>query len=171
MIEYSRLYPQNGAHRQDVGAIREDPPVAGILSRSGGRRGRTNAPTSPLVASGMVELAAGALSGWVYTLARTQPDLAARLGIKSAARIRQWHLDLAMLGTATVATGLAVPDPPRLPATALGIGAWTNATAFLPLAFHPDLDQHPAFRAYAATSFVLTTVGFVGMAADAVRRT
>jgi hypothetical protein len=112
------------------------------------------AKTSPLVASGMVELAAGALSGWVYTVAR----------------VRQWHLDLAMLGTATVASGLAVPDPPRVPATALGIGAWTNAMAFLPLAFRPDLDQHPAFRAYAGASFVLTTVGFVGMAADAVRR-
>jgi hypothetical protein len=34
----------------------------------------------------------------------------------------------------------------------------------------PDLDQHPAFRAYAGASFVLTTVGFVGMAAHAVRR-
>jgi hypothetical protein len=122
------------------------------------------------VASGMVELAAGALSGWVYTAVRTQPELAARLGIKSGARIRQWHLDLAMLGTATVASGLAVPDPPRLPATALGIGAWTNAMAFLPLAFRPDLDQHPAFRAYAGASFVFTTVGFVGMAAEALRR-
>lgn len=123
-----------------------------------------------LVASGMVELAAGALSGWVYTVVRTQPDLAARLGIRSGARIRQWHLDLAMLGTATVASGLAVPEPPRGAATALGIGAWTNAMAFLPLAFRPDLDRHPAFRAYAGASFVFTTVGFVGMAADAVRR-
>lgn len=119
----------------------------------------------------MVELAAGATSGWVYTLARTRPDLAARLGIESPARIRQWHLDLAMLGTATVASGLAVPDPPRVAATALGIGAWTNAMAFLPLAFRPDLDQHPAYRAFAGTSFVLTTVGFLGMAGNAVQRT
>lgn len=125
---------------------------------------------SALVASGMVELAAGAATGWVYTLARQRPDLAARLGIRSTPRIRQWHLDLAMLGTATVATGLAVPEPPRVAATALGIGAWTNAMAFLPLAIHPDVDQHPAYKAFAGTSFVLTTVGFVGMAADAVRR-
>jgi hypothetical protein len=123
-----------------------------------------------LVASGMAELAAGALSGWVYTIVRTQPDLAARLGIRSGARIRQWHLDLAMLGTATVASGLAVPEPPRVAATALGIGAWTNAMAFLPIAFRPDFYEHPAYRAYAGASFVLTTVGFVGMAAEAVRR-
>jgi hypothetical protein len=75
-----------------------------------------------------------------------------------------------MLGTATVAGGLAVPEPPRVAATALGIGAWTNAMAFLPLAFRPDLYDRPVYRAYAGASFVLTTVGFVGMAAEAVRR-
>jgi hypothetical protein len=140
--------------------------------RGGCGRGRAGAKdgAGPLVASGMVELAAGALSGWVYTVARTQPELAGKLGIRSAARVRQWHLDLAMLGTATVACGLAEPDGPRVARTALGIGAWTNAMAFLPLAFKPDLDQHPAYRAAAGTSFVLTTTGFVGMAAGAVRR-
>jgi hypothetical protein len=125
---------------------------------------------SRLVVSGLAELAAGALSGWVYTIARTQPELAGRLGIKSAARVRQWHLDLAMLGTATIASGLAVPDPPPLAAAALGIGAWTNAMAFLPLAFKPDLDKHPAYMACAVCSFVATTVGFTGMAASAARR-
>lgn len=118
----------------------------------------------------MAELAAGALSGWVYTVARTNPELAGRLGIKSATRIRQWHLDLAMLGTATVAAGLAEPEGSGVAKTALGIGAWTNAMAFLPLAFWPEIDQHPAYRAAAGTSFVLTTTGFVGMAAGAVRR-
>jgi len=125
---------------------------------------------SRLVTSGLTELAAGALSGWVYTVARTQPQLAGRLGIKSAARVRQWHLDLAMLGTATVACGLALPDAPPIPAAALGVGAWTNAMAFLPLAFKPDLDEHPAYVACAVSSFVLTTVGFTGMAAGAARR-
>ena len=43
--------------------------------------------SSRLVSSGVTELAAGALSGWVYTLARTQPELAQRLGIKNTARI------------------------------------------------------------------------------------
>ena len=127
-------------------------------------------PPSRLVASGLAELAAGALSGWVYTLARTQPEQARKLGIKSAPRIRQWHLDLAMLGTATIACGMAVPDPPRLASTALGVGAWTNAMAFLPLAFAPGLDEHPAFKACAVASFTATTVGFTGMAATARRR-
>src|SRR3954452_8492318 len=111
------------------------------------RRRPTHQPDRPaaLLVSGVTELAAGALSGWVYTFARTQPERARELGIVSTARVRQWHLDLAMLGTATVALAVAVPDAPRSFAVALGVGAWGNAMGFLPLAFKPDLDKHPAF--------------------------
>lgn len=156
----------------DVGHMRR-------LSRTAGPRDqhttvrpdRQVARPARLVRSGLVELATGALSGWIFTLARTQPELAkSRLGIQNPARIRQWHLDLAALGTATIACGLAVPEPPRLAATALGVGAWTNAMAFLPLAFKPDLDEHPAYLAFAAASFVATTLGFTGMALAATRR-
>jgi hypothetical protein len=124
---------------------------------------------SPLVRSGAAELAAGALSGWVFTLCRQQPELARRLGIKHPARIRQWHLDLAALGTASVALGAALPDAPRVPTRALQIGAWTNAMAFLPLAFSDDLDQGLPYRAAAVGSFVATTVGFCGLAVHAWR--
>ncbi|HEX8103991.1 MAG TPA: hypothetical protein VF533_15340 [Solirubrobacteraceae bacterium] len=134
------------------------------------RRPPVPEPPSLLLTSGLAELAAGALSGWVYTLVRTQPDQARRLGIVSGPRIRQWHLDLAMLGTATVACAHAVPDAPRPVAAALGVGAWTNAMAFLPLAFKPDLDQRLAFKAAAAASFTATSVGFTGMAATAITR-
>lgn len=127
-------------------------------------------PPSLLLTSGVVELAAGAASGWVYTLATTDPDRARKLGIVSAARVRQWHLDLAMLGTGTVAAAVAVPDAPRLTQVALGAGAWTNAMLFLPLAFTPDAIDSRSYRAAAGASFVATTVGFVGMAATAVRR-
>ena len=97
-------------------------------------------------------------------------DEALRLGIKSAARVRQWHLDLAMLGTATIACGLAVEEPPRVAAIALRIGSWTNAMAFLPLAFKPELEHHPAFGACAVASFLATSIGFSGMARAGVRR-
>lgn len=126
-------------------------------------------PPSALVTAGLTELAASALSGWVYTLCRQQPEVARRLGIQRVNRIKQWHLDLAMLGTASVAVGLAVPDAPPVARRALGVGAWTNAMAFLPLAFRPDLDEHPAYAAAAAASFTATTVGFCGAALAAVR--
>jgi len=125
---------------------------------------------SLLLASGLTELAAGALTGWVYTFARTQPERAKAVGIESTARIRQWHLDLAMLGTATVACATAVPDAPRPVSAALGVGAWTNAMLFLPLAFNPDIDRAAPYKAAAAASFVATSVGFTGMAATAWAR-
>lgn len=127
----------------------------------------TPAPPNALVRSGLAELAASALSGWVYTLCRQQPDVARQLGIQSIPRIRQWHLDMAALGTASIACGLAMPDPPPYAVRALRIGAWTNAMAFLPMAFKPDIDKHPVYLVGVTGSFFATTIGFCGMAAGA----
>jgi len=126
---------------------------------------------SALVVSGLMEVAAGALAGWPYTLVRQNPEAARRLlGIKSGARIKQWHLDMAILGGLTVAVGTAVPDAPKWASIPLGVGAWTNAMSFLPLALAPEIDRHPAYRAFAGASFVTTSVGFVGMALTGARR-
>jgi hypothetical protein len=134
-------------------------------------RRRRNAVPSALVVSGLIEVATGALAGWPYTLVRQDPEAARRLlGIRSGARIRQWHLDLAMLGGLTVAVGTAVPDAPRWASIPLGVGAWTNAMSFLPLAFAPEIDKHPVYRATAGASFISTSMGFTGMAIVAARR-
>jgi len=125
---------------------------------------------SALVTSGVVELAAGALSGWIYAAVRYDDEGARKLRIKSAARIRQWHLDLIALGTGTVAMGLAVPNAPKAVQGALAAGAWTNAMMFLPLAYRPELLQHPAYRKLGLASFVATSVGFSGMAISALAR-
>src|SRR6195952_3701163 len=118
---------------------------------------------SALVVSGLLEVAAGAMAGWPYTLVRQDPEAARRLGIKSGARIRQWHLDLAMLGGLTVAVGSAVPDAPKWASIPLGVGAWTNAMTFLPLAFAPDVDKSPVYKTLAGASFISTSLGFTGM--------
>lgn len=125
---------------------------------------------SGLVTSGVVELAAGALTGWLYTIAKYDVDRARAMGIKNTARVRQGHLDLAMLGTATIALGLAVPGAPRWTQRTLGAGAWTNAVLFFPLAFRPEAMKHPAYRGVTIASFVSTSFGFTGMAATALRR-
>ena len=139
-----------------------------ITSAGTGRPGATT--PSALVVSGLTELALGALSGWVYTAAVKRPDLLRRVGIGSPARIRQWHLDLGMLGAYTVVCGLAVPNAPRTVEIALGIGAWTNAMSFLPLAFREDLIDRPVYLVPVVGSFVATSVGFTGMALTAWRR-
>jgi hypothetical protein len=125
---------------------------------------------SALVTSGVVELAAGALTGWLHALTTYDNPRARQLGIKNASRVRQGHLDLAMLGTATIALGLAVPSAPRWVQRSLGVGAWSNAVLFFPLAFKPDLMKQPAYRNVGLASFVSTSVGFTGMAITALRR-
>ncbi len=124
----------------------------------------------PLVVSGLAQLATGALAGWLYTLVKTDSEKARALGIKSGARVRQWHLDLIALGGLTAMAGTAVPDLPGWVKWPLGIGAWTNAMSFLPLALDPDIERRQVYRAAVGASFVTTSVGFTGLALTAARR-
>jgi len=123
-----------------------------------------------LVVSGLAELAFGALTGWPYALSITAPDRAAALGIRSRARMRQWHLDLIALGGLTVLAGTALPGVPGRIAWPLGVGAWSNAMAFGVLVARPELEDHPAYKAAVGASFVSTSAGFVGLAAEGARR-
>lgn len=125
---------------------------------------------SPLVVNGLVELATGVLTGWVYGATKAAPDTMRSVGIQSPDRIRQWHLELMMQGAYTIACGLAVPHAPRLVATALAIGAWSSPSSFLPLAFKPELEARPAFRAAAVVANLATSIGFVGVATVGYRR-
>src|SRR3954452_17891295 len=124
----------------------------------------------PLVVSGLTEGAAGALSGWLYTLVTVDRDRARSLGIKSGARVRPFPLALIARGGLTAMAGTAVPDLPRWVRWPLGVGAWTNASAFLPLAFEPELTNRAPYRAAVGASFVATSVGFTGLAVTAARR-
>jgi hypothetical protein len=123
-----------------------------------------------LVMSGLTELALGALSGWPFSLAVSDPQRARALGIRSTPRLRQWHLDLIALGSLQALAGSAVPDLPRKVAWPLMVGAWTNANAFAPLIARPELKDHPAYKTAVVASFVTTSWGFTGLAAVAARR-
>jgi hypothetical protein len=71
--------------------------VASVHSTRRGRRTRRGAEpphVDGLVVSGLAELALGALTGWPYALAIADEERAKALGIRSRARMRQWHLDL-----------------------------------------------------------------------------
>src|SRR4051812_36856783 len=118
------------------------------------RRSPAPPPVDPLVLSGLTELAVGALTGWPYALAISDPAAARSVGIRSTARMRQWHLDLIALGGLTVLAGTALPDLPRTVAVPLGIGAWTNAMAFGVLVARPELHDHPVYRTGVVGSFV-----------------
>ncbi|MCA2245057.1 carbon-nitrogen hydrolase family protein [Mycobacterium sp. WUMAC-067] len=130
-------------------------------------RARTN---ETLVLSGLVELAAGAVTGWPYALAIADAERARRIGIRSTPRLRQWHLDLIALGALSLLVGAAVPELPRRVAWPLAAGCWTNANAFGLLAFRPEAAETPAYRIAVAASFTTVSWGFVSLAALALRR-
>ena len=52
----------------------------------------------------------------------------------------------------------------------LGVGAWTNAMSFGVLVAAPEAKDHPLYRAAVAGSFVATSTGFLGMAAEGFKR-
>jgi hypothetical protein len=134
------------------------------------KREPPRATINGLVVSGLTELALGALTGWPMALSVSRPEHLGRIGIRSGARLRQWHLDLIMLGGLTAASSRFVPEPPAAVAVPLAVGAWTNANAFGVLAFRPELKEHPMYKAGVAASFLSTSWGFTGLAAVAWRR-
>jgi hypothetical protein len=99
---------------------------------------KRNPPIDGLVVSGLTELALGALTGWPMAVAVSRPQDLPKIGVRSGARLRQWHLDLIMLGSLTAAASRFVPDPPRRVAVPLAVGAWVNANAF-------GADRRPRF--------------------------
>jgi hypothetical protein len=128
------------------------------------------APVNGLVVAGLTELALGALTGWPMALSVSSPEDLRKIGIRSGARLRQWHLDLIMLGGLTAASSRFVPEPPAAVAVPLAVGAWTNANAFGILAFRPELKEHPLYKTGVIASFISTSWGFTSLAAVAWSR-
>lgn len=123
-----------------------------------------------MLVSGLTELAVGAMTGWPMALATEDPERARAAGIRSTARLRQWHLDLIALGALNILVSMAVPDLPRRVAYPLTLGTWTNANLFGVLVFAPGAKESPAYKGGAVVSFVATSWGFTGAAATAALR-
>ena len=123
---------------------------------------------SVLVQAGFVELALGALSGWLVAASIDRPHWLQAAGVRQARRLRQAHLDWIIMGVLLIAVGTALPDLPAWVAWPLGVGAWTNATLFLPLAWRPGWIDHPAYKTASVLSFLAVCVGTVGAAYVAI---
>lgn len=146
-----------------------NPPTRKSRNRRARRRD-PGAANQALLLSGLTEIALGALTGWPYAVAMSDPEQAQKLGIRSTARLRQWHLDLIALGGLSVLIATAVPGLPRRLAWLLALGCWTNASSFGVLAFRPNAAGNPAFRAATGASFATVSGGFTALAILALRR-
>ena len=117
-----------------------------------------------VVQAGAVELAFGALSGWIMTLMVERPEVLRRAGVKAMARVRQAHLDYIIMGVILIALGLAAPGLDRVWQVLLVVGAWVNPTLFVPLAFRPETQKVFAYRFITALSFICMSAGTVAAA-------
>ena len=114
-----------------------------------------------LVQIGLIELALGGLLGWAMVVRQDRPGWLKRIGVVAPQRIRQVHLDYVMMGLILIGVGLAVPDLPTAVAVALAFGTFVNPLLFVPLAFEPEIEKRPWYRALAVVSFIAVSGGLV----------
>jgi hypothetical protein len=117
-----------------------------------------------VVRIGLIELALGGLLGWAMVIRDEKPEWLKRIGIVAPHRVRQVHLDYVMMGLILIGVGLAVPDLPTGIAVALVFGTAVNPFLFVPLAFDPDVQAKPWYRALAVISFVALSGSLVAAA-------
>jgi hydroxylaminobenzene mutase len=114
-----------------------------------------------LLQIGLIELAIGAMLGWLMVVREEEPDWLKRAGVVQPHRIRQVHLDFLMMGLILIAVGLVIDDPPPLLAGMLIFGTIVNPSMFIPMAFDPKIDQRFWFRALGVVSFIAVSGGLV----------
>jgi hydroxylaminobenzene mutase len=114
-----------------------------------------------LLQVGLIELAIGALAGWLMVIREEKPDWLKRAGVVQQHRIRQLHLDFLMMGLILIAVGLVVSGPPPLLQGMLIFGTIVNPSLFVPLAFNPGVDQKLWFRGLSLVSFIAVSGGLV----------
>lgn len=113
--------------------------------------------------AGAVELALGALSGWIVWIS-TDTDWLKKVGVIRPGRLLQAHIDLIMMGTILIAIGLAAPDLPKPWSVFLVVGAYSNALLFVPLAWMEKKPKDLKAILAQVVSFSLVSAGTVATA-------
>jgi hypothetical protein len=114
-----------------------------------------------LLQIGLIEIAIGAMLGWLMVIREQKPEWIKRIGIVRGHRILQIHLDFVLMGLILIAVGLVVPDPPAALQAVLIFGTFFNPLLFVPLAFDPEFDRKLWYRALSVVSFVAISGGLI----------
>lgn len=104
------------------------------------------------------------LSAWLMTFARWFPiqGIDEKFLVDYNTMIRA-HVDFALMGLFNLAFYGAGVELPVFACWCVAIGGFTNPCVFVIAAFDTDFWQKQQWKIFTALSFVITTVGFVGV--------
>ena len=109
-------------------------------------------------------MAALILSAWLMTFARWFPipgiDQKFLVDYKTMIRAHVDYALMALFNLGFYGTGLELPV---FACWCVAIGGFANPTVFVIAAFDPDFWHKTHWKIYTAISFVITTIGFVGV--------
>lgn len=121
-----------------------------------------------LLIGGVATAAALVFSAWLMTFARwfPIPGIDGKFLVDYNTMIRA-HVDFALMslfnfGFYGAAKGAGV-NLPELACWCVAIGGFTNPTVFVIAAFDPDFWNKIKWKVFSAVSFIITTIGFVGV--------
>jgi len=104
------------------------------------------------------------VSAWLMTFAKWFPikgiDEAFLVDYKTMIRA---HVDFALMAVFNLAFYGAGVDLPIFACWCVAIGGFTNPSIFVVAAFDPEFWNKQGWKIFSAISFIITTVGFVGV--------
>lgn len=116
-------------------------------------------------------MAALILSAWLMTFARWFPiqgiDEKFLVDYKTMIRAHVDYALMALFNLGFYGTGI---DLPVFACWCVAIGGFANPTVFVIAAFDPDFWQKTHWKVYTAISFIITTVGFIGVGTALLRQ-
>ncbi|RWU21096.1 hypothetical protein DM813_17995 [Pseudomonas alkylphenolica] len=120
--------------------------------------------THVLLATALLSIALGALSGFAVLAAVDYPAMLRAIGVINPMRLRQAHLDWIIMGTMMAVTALAVPQLPGWVAALVMFGGVINPLTFVPMAFSNKVHSTKGFQLVSFVSFVSLTTGLIAAA-------
>lgn len=116
-------------------------------------------------------MAALVLSAWLMTFARWFPiqGIDEKFLVDYKTMIRA-HVDYALMALFNLGFYGAGIDLPVLACWCVAIGGFANPTVFVIAAFDPNFWHKTHWKVYTAISFMITTIGFVGVGIALLRQ-
>ena len=103
------------------------------------------------------------LSAWVMTFAKWFPIKGLDEKIPDYKTMIRAHVDYALMAVFNLAFYGSGVELPVFACWCVAIGGFTNPSIFMVATFDPDFWDKQIWKIFSAISFVITTIGFVGV--------